>query len=113
MQTGVMMDKFNLTEYIQKHLPKSISKEFELTGKKIRAKNLKANQFLLGCIVHDSKKNTKELPKLRSFAIEVLGFVDSYELEEYVYKKVGSKFRYFEQELVEEPLYTSVREYLK
>ena len=107
------MGKFNLTEYIQEHLPKSISKEFELTGKKVRAKNLKANQFLLGCIVHDSTKKPKELPKVRSFAIEVLGFVDSYELEEDVHKKVGSKFRYFEQELVEEPLYTSVREYLK
>ena len=42
---GVIMGKFNLTEYIQEHLPKRISKEFELTGKKIRAKNLKANQF--------------------------------------------------------------------
>ena len=44
MKTGVTMGKFNLTEYIQEHLPKRISKEFELTGKKIRAKNLKANQ---------------------------------------------------------------------
>ena len=113
MKTGVMMDKFNLTEYIQEHLPKRISKEFELTGKKIRAKNLKINQFLLGCVVQDSAKKTKEPPKIRSFAIEVLGFVDSYELEEDVYKKVGTKFRYFEKELVEEPLYTSVRDYLK
>ena len=107
------MDKFNLTEYIQEHFPKRISEEFELTGKKIRAKNLKANQFLLGCIVQNSEKKTKELPKICSFALEVLGFVDSYELEEEVYKKVGTRFRYFEKELVEDPLYTSVREYLK
>ena len=107
------MGKFNLTEYIQEHLPKRISKEFELTGKKIRAKNLKANQFLLGCVVQDSEKKSKEPPKIRIFAIEVLGFVDSYELEEDVYKKVGTRFRYFEKEPVEDPLYTSVREYLK
>lgn len=57
------MDKFNITEYIPEHLPKCISKDFELTGKKIRAKNLKANQFLLGCIVQNSEKNQKNLPK--------------------------------------------------
>ena len=36
-----------------------------------------------------------------------------HELEEEVYKKVGTRFRYFEKELVEDPLYSSVREYLK
>ena len=107
------MGKFNITEYIPGHLPKCISKDFELTGKKIRAKNLKANQFLLGCIVQNSEKKSKEPAKVRSFALEVLGFVDSYELEKEVYKKVGTRFRYFEKELVEEPLYASVREYLK
>lgn len=54
------MGKFNLTEYIQEHLPKRISREFELTGKKIRAKNLKANQFLLGCVVQNSEKKSKK-----------------------------------------------------
>ena len=107
------MSKFNLTAYIRENLPKRISKDFELTGKKIRAKNLKANQYLLGCVVQNSEKKSNKPPKIRSFAMEVLGFVDSYELEEEVYKKVGTRFRYFEKEPVEDPLYTSVREYLK
>ena len=56
------MGKFNLTEYIQGNLPKPISKDFELTGKKIRAKNLKANQFLLGCVVQNSEKIKRTAP---------------------------------------------------
>ena len=68
---------------------------------------------MLGCIVQNSEKKSSQPHKIRIFALEILGFVDSYELEEEVYKKVGTRFRYFEKELVEEPLYTSVREYLK
>jgi hypothetical protein len=107
------MTKFNLSEYIKDNVPKRISKNFMLTGKKIRSKNLKQNQLLLGCIVQKAKDNKKSPPKVRCFGLQILGFVDSYELEEHVYKKVGTRFRYFEDPPVDDPLYISVRDYLR
>ena len=104
------MSKFNLLEYIQTHIPKKIAKEYTLTGKRIQAKNLKADQFVLGCIVKNSKTATVHV---KSFGLQILGFVDSYELDDEVHKKVCNRFQYFEKELVEEPGYLTVRAYLK
>ena len=84
-----------------------------LSREKIQAKNLNKDQFLLGCVVQITKKKQRVPPTVRCFGLQILGFVDSYEREEDVYKKVGTRFRYFEDPLVDDPLSLSVRDYLR
>lgn len=108
------MSKITAVEFIQQNLPKSVSSRFHLTGKKIYALNLKMGQFVVGYI-EEHHKQDKTISKSRCVYLAILGFVDSWALDQRFLEKVKYKIQYFEEEPVEvnEVTYTSVREYKK
>ena len=108
------MKKYVALEYIKHNIPKSVSNQFDLTGKKIYAHNLKAGQFVLGYIEGSPNKD-KTVSKPRCVYLVILGFVDSWALEQRFLDKVKNRIQYFEEEVVEEEevAYNSVREYKK
>jgi hypothetical protein len=108
------MNKMTVVEVIKQNLPKSVSKNFHLTGKKIYAHNLKMGQFVVGYIEEHHKKD-KTISKSRCVYLAILGFVDSWALEQQFLDKVKYRIQYFEEEPIEvdEVTYTSVREYKK
>jgi hypothetical protein len=101
-------------EYIKQNLPKSVSNHFHLTGKKIYAHNLKKGQCVVG-YMEESNKKDKFVSKSRCVYLAILGFVDSWALEQRFLDKVKTRIQYFEEEPIEvdEVAYTSVREYKK
>lgn len=108
------MKKYATLEYISKNMPKSVSNHFCLTGKKIYAQNLRSGQFVVGYIGGPSNKdNTSTKP--RYVYLTIIGFVDSWALEQRFLDKVKKRIQYFEEEVIEEEeiAYTSVREYKK
>ena len=108
------MKKVTAIEYTQQNMPKSISSHFYLTGKKIYAHNLKKGQFVVG-YMEETNKKVNAVPKSRCVYFAILGFVDSWALEQRFLDKLKTGIQYFEEEPIDldELPYISVREYKK